>query len=111
MSRSGRFGPIVSSRSCGPDPASSTTPGNGPSPVGIESVPGSSQGEVPTVTSVSVKAAGSTYAAVGGRGDGELDPAGTGVPRWSPATRPSALTVTMSGTVAVAKATWTVAFV
>src|SRR5271163_4993244 len=45
-----RLGPIVSSRSCGPDPASSTTAGNGPSPVGIVKVPGSVHGAAPTVT-------------------------------------------------------------
>ena len=38
------------------------------------------------------------------------DAAGPGVPRWSPATCPSASTVTMSGTVAFAKYVVTVAF-
>ncbi len=91
MSRSGLLGPIVSSRSSGPEPATSTTPGNGPSPTGIESVPGNVQGALPTVTSVSLKDAGSTYDA--GGGDGATEPAGDaggpGDPRWKPATAPA----------------------
>ena len=35
MSRNGRFGPTLSSRSCGPEPWTSSTAGNGPSPSGI----------------------------------------------------------------------------
>ncbi len=79
-SRSGAFGPIVSSRSWGPEPATSTTAGNGPFPFGIERVPGRDHGAEPTVTSVSVKVSGSTYAA--GEEDGEAGacPDGAGLP-------------------------------
>jgi hypothetical protein len=59
-SRRGLFGPIVSSRSWGPQPAMSTTAGNGPAPVGIVSVPGSAHGVEPTVMSVSLKVPGRT---------------------------------------------------
>ena len=117
-SRSGLLGPMVSSRSWGPEPATSTTAGNGPAPAGIERVPGRDQGAAPTVTSVSVNADGSTYAAgdasseASSDGDGEFagsgDPA-TGSPRWRPATWPSPVTVTRSGTVAFANRARTVA--
>ena len=45
------FRPIVSSRSCGPGPLSSTTAGHGPPWRGRLSVPGTASGPEPTVTS------------------------------------------------------------
>ena len=48
-SRNGLLGPMVSSRSFGPEPCTSTTAGQGPSPTGVVSVPGRSRS--PTVTS------------------------------------------------------------
>jgi len=46
------LGPIVSSRSLGPEPCTSTTAGHGPEPTGVVSVPGRGQSpSAPTVTS------------------------------------------------------------
>src|SRR5215217_108503 len=62
MSLKGLFGPIVSSRSPGPDPCTSTTPAKGPAPVGTVNVPGSGHSvPAPMTTSVSVYAAGFAY--------------------------------------------------
>ena len=109
------FGPTVSSRSLGPEPARRTTAGKGPAPFGIVSVPGSAHGSVPTLTSDSMNASGVTYAAGDGAGVGDPDapgePAGVGWPRWSPATRPSAVTATRRGTLAFANEACTVATV
>ncbi len=58
-SLSGLFRPIVSSRSAGPEPPSSTTAVRGPGWRGRLSVPGTASGPVPTVTSCSSNAAGS----------------------------------------------------
>ena len=65
MSRKGLFGPIVSSRSCGPEPCTSTTAGNGPPPFGIASVPGRARSSSPTASSRSLKFASSRTAAAG----------------------------------------------
>ena len=57
-SLNGLFDPMVSSSSCGPDPCTSTTAGNGPAPLGSVSVPGSCQAPLATVTLRSWKAPG-----------------------------------------------------
>ena len=49
-SLNGLFGPRVSSRSLGPEPWTRTSAGNGPSPLGTVSVPGSAHSPAPTVT-------------------------------------------------------------
>jgi hypothetical protein len=58
-SLSGLFIPLVSSRSNGPPPLSSTTPGHGPGPCGRVSVPGTASAAVPTVISCSPNRLGS----------------------------------------------------
>ena len=59
-SRNTLFGPSDSSRSFGPEPWTSTTPGNGPSPTGVDRVPGSGQPPTSTITASSRNAAGVT---------------------------------------------------
>jgi hypothetical protein len=60
-SAKGLFGPIVSSRSFGPEPWINTSAGKGPSPLGTVSVPGNFHSPVPTLMSDSVNDAGSAY--------------------------------------------------
>ncbi len=69
-SRNGVFGPTVASRSCGPEPCTSTTAASILS-FGSDSVPGSAHSPLPTVTGCSVKrlaAGGVAGAVVAGRG-------------------------------------------
>ena len=60
-SLNGLMAPIVSSRSCGPDPWTSTRAGTRPVPAGIVSVPGSRGSVDPIVVSSSAYADGSAY--------------------------------------------------
>ncbi len=80
-SRNGRFAPSVSSRSWGPEPATSTTPGTFAAfPRGIDRVPGRPRGPCPTRSSRSTYSAGSAYE--GGAGSG----AGVGGTKKRPST-------------------------